>query len=193
MPECERRAFAMERVSTDAGPRGLRFRGYAAVFKERAWIGDPRFGWWEQVAPGAFTRAIEEDDVRFLVNHNPAQVLARTRAGTLHLSEDKRGLVVEAELADVSYARDLAVLLERGDVNQMSFGFVPREDGVIYDQKANLRTLTDVRVFDVSATAFPAYEGTEAALRSITGAREEARRLRFAELRRRLEEAAGGR
>lgn len=191
--ELERRAFTFERVATDVGPKGLRFRGYAAVFKQKTWIGDARFGWWEQVAPGAFTRAIEEDDVRFLVDHDPSRVLARTSAGTLRLAEDKRGLRVEAEMAPTSYAQDLAVLLERGDVNQMSFGFTPREEGVDYDSKANLRTLTDVALWDVSAVAFPAYEGTEAALRSIEGARLEGRKLRFEELRRRLDAAAEGR
>lgn len=189
----ESRHFLLERVAVSSEAGALRFKGYAAVFKQKTWIGDARLGWWEQVAPGAFTRAIEEDDVRFLVDHDPARVLARTAAGTLRLAEDKHGLRVEAEMAPTSYAHDLAVLLERGDVNQMSFGFTPREEGVSYDSKANLRTLTDVSLWDVSAVAFPAYEGTEAALRSIEGARLEGRKLRFEELRRRLDAAAEGR
>lgn len=148
------------------------FQGHAAVFKQKAWVGDKRFGFWEQVAPQAFDRALaEEHDVRFLVDHDPSKVLARTASGTMELNKDKQGLAVKAELADTSVGRDLAVLLERGDVSAMSFAFTV-EDESWSSQKdgSELRTIEDVDLFDVSAVTFPAYPQTDAALRSMVTA-----------------------
>lgn len=155
----------------------VRFEGHAAVFDQRTWIGDPqkRWGWWEQVAAGAFTRAAAEDDVVFLYNHDEATVMARTTSGTLTLAEDKVGLRVKAELdpADVDVAR-LVPKLERGDVSKMSFAFsVSKETWEILDGGDELRTIEAVDpLWDVSAVTFPAYDGTDAALRAMSEARK---------------------
>lgn len=144
------------------------FTGHAAVFKKKTWIGDQRYGFWEQVAPEAFDRALsEEQDVRFLVDHDPSKILARTLSGTLQLSKDRLGLAVRAELADTTVGRDLAVLLERGDVSSMSFGFTV--EGETWEEQrdgSEIRTITDVNLFDVSAVTFPAYPQTDASLRA---------------------------
>jgi len=117
----------------------------------------------EQIAPGAFAKALDEKrDVVFLVNHDPNLVLGRTGNGTLNLAEDERGLVVEGDFPDTSYARDLATLIERRDVSQMSFGFRVREDKWERRGLENVRTLVDVDLLDVSAVTFPAYEETNA-------------------------------
>jgi len=189
----ETRSFSMDNVSLRARTDGLHFRGHAAVFGQRAWIGPPKYGFWEEIDPGAFTRAIGEDDVRFLVDHDPGKVLARNLAGTLRLSIDKRGLVADADMADVTYARDLAVLLERGDISQMSFGFVPREEEWSTDgDGVETRRLLDVELFDVSAVAYPAYSGTDAALRAVEARRADFRTNQLATLRTRLEAAWKG-
>lgn len=189
----ETRTWAMDTISMRARADGLHFRGHAAVFDQRTWIGPPKFGFWEEVAASAFDRAIEEDDVRFLVDHDPGKVLARNTAGTLRLTKDKRGLVADADMADVSYARDLAVLLERGDVSQMSFGFVPRvEEWATLDSGEEVRRLVDVELFDVSAVAYPAYEGTDAAMRACEARRADHRTNQLATLRRRLDAAWKG-
>jgi hypothetical protein len=160
--------------SKDGG--AIRFEGHAAVFDQRTWIGDPqkRWGWWEQVAPGAFSRAVAEDDVVFLYNHNDDTVMARTTSGTLKLDEDKVGLRVKAELdsADTDVAR-LVPKLERGDVSKMSFAFsVSKETWEILDDGDELRTIEAVDpLWDVSAVTFPAYDGTDAALRAMAEAR----------------------
>lgn len=147
------------------GPIG--FRGHAAVFSTPTWIGSKRWGFWEEIAPGAFTKAIRENDVRFLVNHDPNLVLARTTNGTLRLSQDAVGLAVDADINPTSYARDHALLLERGDVTQMSFGF----EMIDYTWRANddgSETLVhnSVQLWDVSSVTYPAYEATDGALRS---------------------------
>jgi uncharacterized protein len=145
------------------------FAGHAAVFGQRTWIGSRDYGFWEQIDPVAFNKTLADGaDVRFLINHDPNLLLARSTAGTLKLSIDERGLVADADMAPTSYAADLAVLLERGDVTQMSFAFEPIawRSEVAEDGKP-LITLTEVRLWDVSAVTYPAYEQTDAGLRGV--------------------------
>jgi len=154
------------RQSAD-GDGSIGFTGHAAVFDERTLIGTEQFGFWEEIAPGAFRKTLKEADVRFLVNHNPDAVLARNRAGTLRLAEDDVGLSVDADLAPTQTGRDLATLLERGDVTQMSFAFrVVKEDVVGSEDDLPVFRVGEVELFDVSAVTYPAYESTDAALRA---------------------------
>jgi HK97 family phage prohead protease len=167
-------------VRRDVNRGDIGFAGHAAVFDERTSIGNPlSWGFYEQVSPGAFTKTIQEADVRFLIDHDPSLLLARTKSGTLRLSEDKVGLSADADLAPTTYGRDLAVLLERGDVSQMSFGFqVVKDDWTVEQVETNdgnsvdveVRTIREAKLFDVSVVTFPAYEGTDAKLRSMTAA-----------------------
>lgn len=148
----------------DTAPIG--FRGHAAVFNTPTWIGSKRWGFWEEIAPGAFTKAIQENDVRFLINHDPNLVLARTANQTLRLSQDGVGLAVDADMNPTTYARDHALLLERGDVNQMSFAFAM----IDYTWRTNddgTETLVhnSVELFDVASVTYPAYESTDGGLR----------------------------
>lgn len=169
--EQEQRVYPILRVMVERSRDNSagRFTGHAAVFNQRTSIGDPqRGGFYEQLDKAAFNRALaEEHDVRFLVDHDPSRVLARTASGTLNLSTDKQGLRVDADLADTSIGRDLRVLLERGDVSQMSFGFVVREDEwAMQKDGTELRTIRDLDLYDVSAVTFPAYPQTDAAIRA---------------------------
>ena len=152
-----------------------RFVGLAAVYGKRAAIGDPRtWGFWEQIAPGAFDRALsEEQDVPLLFNHNRDHLLARTGSGTMTLSSGKKGLQVEADLADTSVGADVRKLLERGDLSKMSFAFDAKADS--WEQLkdgSELRTVLDADLYDASIVTSPAYKETEAALRAaVTEAR----------------------
>ena len=138
--------------------------GHAAVFNRVA-----ELGWFrEQIAPGAFADAIGRDDVRALMNHDPNLVLGRNRAKTLRMTEDARGLAVEIDPPDTSYAQDLMVSIQRGDISQMSFGFQAVKDSWDRSDPENpLRTLMQVRLFDVSPVTFPAYADTDVAARSM--------------------------
>lgn len=146
------------------------FHGHAAVFNKRTLIGSKRWGFWEQIANGSFAKTIQEADVRFLVNHDPSMLLARNKAGTMSLSEDDTGLVTDAPSLDLrqSYTNDFAIALERGDISQMSFAFEPIEWRLEeLDDGKMLVTLTEVRLWDVSIVTYPAYEDTDAGLRSL--------------------------
>jgi HK97 family phage prohead protease len=144
------------------------FNGHAAMYNKRTWIGPRSYGFWEQVAPDAFTKTIGDGDVRLLINHDPNLLLARNKAGTLRLASDQFGLATDADLdRRQSYTNDVVISLERGDISQMSFAFeVVRESWEILGDDTELRTLEEVRLWDVSVVTYPAYEDTDAGLRA---------------------------
>lgn len=154
-----------ERAADAPADQPVRFSGYAAVFNspsERLW--DRANGeFTEVIAPGAFKRTLARDnDVRMYLNHNSDMVLASTRSGTLFLAEDERGLKVDAELPNTSYAQDLANLMRSGVVDSMSFGFQVPANGDSWED--DTRTLTEIALHEVSVvTGFPAYPETAGA------------------------------
>lgn len=146
------------------------FEGYAAIFNSRTWIGPPVFGFYEQVAPGAFGRALAENqDVVCLFNHGIDGILGRTSSGTLQLREDDHGLWASDSLPPTQLGRDLAILVERGDVPGMSFSFLPAPGGErweVLDDGSELRTLTEFSLLaDVAPCVSPAYGDTTASVR----------------------------
>lgn len=172
-PERERRVFAirdLEVRAADTETGAIPMSGYAAVFGSRSHI---LWDWWEgsfveEVERGAFSKTIENGDVRLLINHNPDLVLARSRSETLTLSEDDTGLRVEADMAPTTYAQDLAITMRRGDVTQMSFMFrVIKDEWAETEDGLPLRRLLEVHLFDTSVVTFPAYEETEASARGL--------------------------
>jgi len=147
----------------------IRVAGYAAVFNEEADIG----GWFREViAPGAFTDAIGRDDVVFLVNHEGLP-MARTRSGTLTLREDDKGLYMESELdPEDPDVRSIVPKMKRGDLDKMSFAFMPTVQEWDDSQEVPLRTIRQASLFDVSIVTSPAYQGTDIGLRSLQNHRE---------------------
>jgi HK97 family phage prohead protease len=158
-------------VRAEAGA-GKVAKGYAALFNAPADIG----GYFQEtIAPGAFADALK-GDVRALIDHDSGRVIGRTAAGTLRLEEDATGLRFEVDLPDTTDGRDLAVQLERGDITGMSIGFAVTHDE--WDETGNMpkRTIHKVELFEISAVAFPAYEDTSIALRTLEAARDERKR-----------------
>lgn len=157
----EIRTATMSEVRASRDGSEIRVEGYAAVFDSPSLdLG----GWYEVIQRGAFRKVLSAaPDVRFMVNHGGLPY-ARTTNGSLTVTEDTRGLRFAANLADVSEARDLTTLLERGDVSQMSFAFRVAPDGVewdVDDDKRERRTITEFMEFDeISAVTFPAYPDT---------------------------------
>lgn len=171
MSDIERRFFVCDALKIEMRAKGGKdvpvIRGHAAVFNQ---LSEDLGGFREQIAPGAFAEAIAADDVRALWNHNADYVLGRNRSGTLVLAEDVRGLAIEIDPPDTQWARDLLVSMERGDVNQMSFGFSLRPNGQDWakdDAGQVIRTLKRVRLFDVSPVTYPAYPQTDVAVREL--------------------------
>jgi len=135
--------------------------GYPAVFNS---LSLDLGGFKERIAPGAFARTIEDDDVRGLFNHDSNFILGRTGSGTLRLDEDEHGLRMELDLPDTQVARDLAVSMQRGDISGGSFGFSLHMDGDSWqesDDAGAIRTLSSVRLYDVGPVVYPAYPATD--------------------------------
>lgn len=174
----QRSAFIapIERVEIRESANGADFTltGHAAVFdrwSDDLWTFAGTFR--EKIARGAFTDVLEsKPDVRLLFNHD-GMALARTKSGTLELSEDEEGLRVWARLAPTSYATDLRMAMARGDIDQMSFAFTIAEDEWHEDHETEEVERTILRVdelFDVSVVTFPAYPDTDAVLRELRSA-----------------------
>jgi len=176
----ERRAAAVE-----IRAQGRRLAGYAALFDVEARIGDVR----ETIAPGAFTRTLASGhDVLALVDHDASRVLARTRTGTLRLSQDTRGLAFDLDVPDTAPGRDVLALAERGDLGGMSFGFTVAPGGDRRDS-GDTRELRAVTLHEISVVqGWPAYDGTTVAARAL-----DTKALRLNHARRYLELASMGR
>jgi HK97 family phage prohead protease len=157
MKKIERRTYTVRDIETRQEDDGtMRLTGYAAVFNDAS----VPLPFKESIAPGAFRKTLTETpDVRLLINHEGLP-LARTKNGTLTLREDDRGLFMDAEIADTQEGRDLYTLVQRGDLDQMSFAFrVVRQK---WSEDRSTRVLTEVSLADgdVSVVTYPAYPTT---------------------------------
>lgn len=133
--------------------------GHAALFDV---LSEDLGGFKEKIRKGAFANSIQIDDVRALFNHDSNYVLGRNTKGTLKLKEDDRGLAIEIIPPETQFAKDLMALIGRGDISQMSFGFIVKVDEWDFtDEKNVIRTLVEVQLWDVSPVTFPAYPQTE--------------------------------
>ena len=170
-------------VRSDSETGDVIVEGYAAVFNQPTDIGGH---FREQIAPGAFNDALGRDDVVFLVNHEGLP-LARTRSGTLELSQDDHGLkmrsVLEPTDPDV-----LAIVgkMKRGDLDKMSFAFFPEVEEWDETGDIPLRTIKSAGLADVSIVTMPAYDGTEIGLRSLEKYRIGIRQKNFSAVRFRM-------
>jgi uncharacterized protein len=112
-----------------------------------------------------------EQDIVALLNHDPNLLLGRVKAETLRLEEDDTGLRYEVQLPNTTAGRDAAELLGRRDIVGSSFGFaVAGRAGAVWKRTSSgfpLRVLKAIKLRDVGPVTFPAYEGAEAALRSL--------------------------
>lgn len=161
----EERAFKVSelRVAEEDG-HPARIVGHAAVFDQ---LSDDLGGFREQIKPGAFSKTLQKADIRALWQHDVNYVLGRRKNNTLRVWEDAEGLAFEILPPNTQWASDVLVTLQRGDVDQMSFGFRTIRDRWEQDEEDNVtRTLIEVELFDISPVTFPAYPQTSAEARS---------------------------
>lgn len=166
--QIERRAYSVTELRFDATDGvAAKMSGHAAMFDS---LSQDLGGFRERIAPGAFSNTIQTSDIRALFNHDSNIVLGRNKAGTLRLKEDSSGLAIEIDPPDTTAARDLAISMKRGDINQMSFGFRTISDAWAKLDGEWIRTLLEVELFDVSPVTYPAYPETDIAMRSMQDA-----------------------
>lgn len=164
----ERRSISLASADVNVRAEGdgvpLHFSGYAALFNSPS----APLPFTEKIAPNAFrdtlTRAANgEWQVKLLHGHDAGQMLAATGSGSLRLSEDERGLRVEADLIPSEIGKHVALLVDREPTAMsMSFGFTVPKDGQVWNADRSERTLTKVHLFEVSILSGqdPAYPAT---------------------------------
>lgn len=164
-----------QQFQTRSANDDLFIEGYFSVFNSEypLWEGAS-----EIVKPGAFTNSAS-GDVRALINHDSSLVLGRTKAGTLTLRQDERGLwgSIKINRDDVD-AMNLYARVQRGDVDQCSFGFdIKRETFVdLGDGKCRWEIEEVDPLYEVSVCTFPAYTETSVSARKQDLAEIEKRR-----------------
>jgi HK97 family phage prohead protease len=165
IPGAERR-FVYNGLEVRKAGENPVFRGYAAKFNT---LSNDLGGFKERIAPGFFDSVLGMD-IRALRDHEPSLILGRTTSGTCRVGVDEVGLWFEYDDPGTSYSRDLAISINRGDVNQCSFAFsIPMEGGDVWEKQMDgsyIRTLLRANgLYDVSAVTYPAYEDTSVAQR----------------------------
>jgi HK97 family phage prohead protease len=156
----DERRIAYTTLDLRQADNGTTLYGYAAVFDSPS---EP-MPFIEYVKRGAFSKTLKDGaDVRLLIDHEGVP-LARSKSGTLRMSEDERGLAVEADLDPMNPdAARVISAMRRGDLSQMSFAFRTIKDS--WNDERTVRELREVQLFDVSVVTFPAYEQTVAEIR----------------------------
>jgi HK97 family phage prohead protease len=163
--ETRRITFNQFELRAAASGNGMTFSGYAAVFNSDS---EP-LPFIERIMPGAFAKSLKSrNNIRMYMNHDSSMLLGTTKSKTVRLLEDSKGLYVDADLPDTSVGRDLSVLMQRGDVDSMSFGFTVPQGGDRWSDDGSRRELKQIRLYEVSVvTGFPAYAATSAQVRSF--------------------------
>ena len=154
------------RIETHEGGGLPVIEGHAAVFDSLSQDIGIVFPFKEKIRAGAFKTSVERDDIRALWNHDANYVLGRNRAGTLELTETDKGLKVRIFPPDTTWAKDLTESIKRGDVSQMSFGFIVENETWSVENGEDIRMLEKVKLYDVSPVTFPAYLDTDVGVRS---------------------------
>lgn len=183
MPDFETRVTAAKREIRARSLDGIERRMVASLVEARATAGDGKWqisgygfvynswsedlgGFKERIAPGAADVVLANNpDIRGLFNHNPDLVLGRTAAGTMIVTNDAHGARYVIDPPATSYANDLRLLLDRGDVNQSSFAFRVERGGATWEDDPEsdllLRTITKFsELYDMSPVTYPAYAAT---------------------------------
>jgi uncharacterized protein len=145
----------------------------------------------EEIAEGAFEESLKTRDVVGLWSHNTSQVLGNTKSGTLRVENSKIELRFELDIPDTTVGNDAWALIQRGDVDGVSFGMKvtkekwsseEREEGKLYK-----RSILNAELYEISPVAFPAYPSNEVSVRSLDDYRNEQKRAANEFQKRKLE------
>lgn len=153
----------VEFADSGAGDKQRTVRGHAAVYEKAS---HDLGGFRTRIAKGAFTKVLDGNpDVHLVWDHDTRYVLARTKNKTLELRDDPMGLHVWARMAGTTYATDLAVLMERGDIDQMSFACTIGKDEWTENDEGITRTIFEIdELYDVTICAQGAFPQTDSSL-----------------------------
>lgn len=162
----ETRSVSLEHVEVDDEKRTITGRAivYNSLSVELRTVTGDKFR--EVILPGAASESIKSNDILALRDHDTAQILARTSAGTLILEDREDGLYYTISVPETSYGKDLLVSAKRGDIKGMSFGFRAGKQRTFSKGGEKIRELATIELREISVVASPAYLETTLAIRS---------------------------
>lgn len=141
--------------------------------------------WWgdtfvEEIANGAFDDSLKVRDVVGLWSHDTSQVLGNTKSGTLRIDNGKKELGFELDIPDTSSGNDAWALIQRGDVDGVSFGMRVTKDKWSSEKRGEKRiykrSILNAELYEISPVAFPAYPANEVNVRSLEDFKKEEQR-----------------
>lgn len=170
--EKEIRSFPIELRKDDGG---LKLAGMPIVYGKAS----EDMGFIEYIDAGAATKALKRSDIRGLYGHNSDSLLplGRQSAKTLRAKETDEGVSIEIDPPKRNpFVDALIESIERGDIREMSFGFMVAKDEWAYPKKSTepvVRHILEFEyIYDVSYVAFAAYNDTSVALRKMEEGRK---------------------
>jgi uncharacterized protein len=144
----EVRSYALQIKAT--GDDGT-IEGYGSVFGVRDNYDDV-------IAPGAFLESLKSHKAEgtmpaMLWQHDASEPIGVWT----EMVEDSKGLRIKGQLAlDTTRGKEAHALLKLGALNGLSIGFMSKQWA--YDRDSEVRTLTEIELWEVSLVTFPANE-----------------------------------
>jgi HK97 family phage prohead protease len=143
-----------------------RITGYAIVYSSPSLTLSPG-NYVEYILPGACTETLKNNpDIFCLYAHDTSKVLASTKAKTLRIWEDEKGVKFQADLVNNSWGNDVLQSIKRKDTTGMSFGFKVPTGYETWTRENNqiVRKIEKLTLGEISITAFPAYPSSSVSL-----------------------------
>lgn len=152
-----------------AGGDGLTLDGYAAVFDTPTLIDSWEGKFTEQLKRGAFKKTLAERTPVLQFDHGAHPMIGSIPLGTFtSLTEDARGLKVQARLSDNWLVQPVRDAIRDGAITGMSIRFRVIQDKWTKptDGSTLSRSITEVALLEAGPVVFPAYDTTSVGVRS---------------------------
>lgn len=157
--------FQLERANEDGD--GLTLEGYGAVFDTPTRIDSWEGAFDEVIARGAFAKTLNERTPVIQFDHGHHPLVGSIPIGSPEiLREDAQGLYVKARLHDNWLIQPVRDAIASGSIDGMSFRFSVVKETVDESGDFPLRTVQEVKLYEVGPVVFPAYTETSVGVRS---------------------------
>lgn len=164
---------AVRMVTEEDGRRFI--EGYPIVFNKRSVVLNERGRQFrEKINPAAVKEVFKRGDldIKMTFDHDTHVPMARFRSArennTLEYSVDDTGVFCRFEVPNTTLGNDVAEMVQRGDVDGMSFIFTVAKDGDTWKRSGDNEWEREImrfeNLYDFSVVADPAYEDTDVAV-----------------------------
>ena len=141
----------------DIKQKKMQIQGYGLRFNDKS----KDLGGFTEIIDRRALDNVDLSNVHLLYQHDQTQVLASTKSETMSLRVTDKGLYFTAELPNTSLGKDVAEILKRGDIQDMSFGFQVKEDTWNIKTTPHTRTIKKIlQLTEISIVTRGAYSNT---------------------------------